>query len=63
MKTNEYKSEIDRLTRDTQETKRKYFEIKKREQLAREQFENTVDSLILMTGIAKSDANANQPSR
>jgi chromosome segregation ATPase len=37
--TNEYKSEVDRLTRDVQESKRKYFEIKKREQLAREQID------------------------
>lgn len=37
--TNEYKSEVDRLTRDVQESKRKYFEIKKREQMAREQID------------------------
>lgn len=38
---NEYKAEVDRLTRDSQETKRKYFELKKRESLAREQYEKT----------------------
>ena len=39
---NEYKYEIERLTRELQEIKRKYFEIKKREQLIRENVEKEV---------------------
>ena len=42
MQTNEYKTEIDRLTRDAQETKRKYYEMKRREQAARDQIEKAV---------------------
>jgi hypothetical protein len=33
---NEYKYEIERLTRDLQDMKRKYFEQKRREQMQRE---------------------------
>lgn len=39
---NEYKYEIERLTRDLNDMKRKYFEQKRREQLDRERASKTV---------------------
>ena len=57
---NEYKFEIERLTRELQDVKRKYYEQKRRDQLVREKMKRSAEMEMSMEG-AVSGSNNNGP--
>ena len=57
---NEYKFDIERLTRELQDVKRKYYEQKRRDQLARERMKKSAGMEMPMEGGADSRAALQQ---